>query len=79
MSDITKDANGNELQQGDSVQLTQDLDVKGSQINLKRGETIKNIRLVEDDLEVIECKVGKAQIVLKTCYLKKKVEKKRKK
>lgn len=66
-----KDSNGNILNEGDSVQLTRDLKVKGSSINLKRGSVIKNIHLVHNDQE-IECRVGKAQIVLKTAFLKKK-------
>ncbi len=66
----TKDSNGNLLQDGDCVTLTKDLKVKGSSINLKRGTTIKNIRLTDDDGEV-ECRQGKSTIVLKTCFLKK--------
>ena len=37
---------------------------------LKRGDKIKNIRLI-NDIENIECRVGKSQIVLKTCFIKK--------
>lgn len=66
----TKDSNGNILKDGDSVRTIKDLKVKGSNITLKRGETVKNIRLVGSEDEV-ECRVGKAQIVLKTCFLKK--------
>jgi protein PhnA len=65
-----KDSNGTLLNDGDSVQLIRDLKVKGSTINLKRGTIIKNIRLTYDE-EEIECRQGKSQIVLKTCYLKK--------
>lgn len=64
------DANGNELQNGDSVHLIQGLKVKGSSINLKKGEKVKNIRLTSHEGEV-ECRIGKATIVLKTCFLKK--------
>ena len=66
----TQDCNGKELKDGDSVQATKDLKVKGSNITLKRGETIKKIRLTENPDE-IECKIGKAQIVLKTEFFKK--------
>ena len=66
-----KDSNGNILEEGDSVQLTRDLKVKGSSLNLKRGTVIKNIRLTNSDQEV-ECRVGKAQLVLKAQFLKKK-------
>lgn len=69
MSD-TKDCNGNPLNNGDSVQLTQDLKVKGSSQKLKRGDVMKNIRLT-DNPEQIECGSGKSTLVLKTCFLKK--------
>lgn len=65
-----KDSNGTLLQEGDTVTLIQDLKVKGTSITLKRGTTIKNIRLTEDE-EEIECRVEKTQMVLKTCFLKK--------
>lgn len=66
-----KDVNGNVLNEGDSVRLIKDLKVKGSSINLKRGQVMKKIHLIEGDNEVIECREGKATIVLKTCFLKK--------
>lgn len=65
-----RDSNGNELQDGDSVQVIRDLKVKGSSINLKRGKTFKNIRLTSKSDEV-ECREGRSTIVLKTMYLKK--------
>lgn len=65
-----KDSNGNELNDGDSVQVIKDLKVKGSSITLKRGASYKNIRLTSKDDEV-ECREGKSTIVLKTCFLKK--------
>ncbi|NCO04803.1 MAG: PhnA protein [Candidatus Magasanikbacteria bacterium] len=71
----TKDCNGEILQQGDAVQLTKDLKVKGSPLNLKVGTSFKNIRLT-DNPEEVECKEGKTTIVLKTCFLKKKKNKK---
>ena len=37
---------------------------------LKRGDKIKNIRII-DNPNNIECRVGKSQIVLKTCFVKK--------
>ncbi len=65
-----KDANGNILNEGDSVSITQDLKVKNAS-NIKRGTKIKNIRLVEDDPDNIEGKVNGTMMVIKTCYLKK--------
>jgi protein PhnA len=65
-----KDSNGNELSDGDSVQVIKDLKVKGSSANLKQGKVFKNIRLTAKDDE-IECREGKSTLVLKTCFLKK--------
>ena len=65
-----RDSNGNELKDGDSVQVIRDLKVKGSSMSLKRGKTFKNIRLTSKSDEV-ECREGRSTIVLKTQYLKK--------
>jgi len=65
-----KDSNGNDLIDGDSVQVIKDLKVKGSSTTLKQGKLFKNIRLTSKDEEV-ECRDGKSTLVLKTCFLKK--------
>jgi protein PhnA len=65
-----KDSNGNELIDGDSVQVIKDLKVKSSSTVLKQGKVFKNIRLTSNDGEV-ECRDGKSTLVLKTCFLKK--------
>jgi len=65
-----QDSNGNELNDGDSVQVIKDLKVKGSSTVLKQGKVFKNIRLTSKDEEV-ECRDGKSTLVLKTCFLKK--------
>jgi len=71
-TDVTvRDSNGNELKDGDSVVVIKDLKVKGSSDTLKRGTSFKNIRLIEDDEEAIECGSGRNTVVLKTCFLKK--------
>ena len=66
----TKDSNGNELLEGDSVHVIKDLKVKGSSLTLKRGKVFKNIRLTDNEEEV-ECREGRSTLVLKTCFLKK--------
>lgn len=66
----TKDSNGNVLNDGDSVQVIKDLKVKGASMTLKRGTVIKKIQLTSNP-EHVDCRVGKGQIVLKTCFLKK--------
>ncbi|MBU3147068.1 zinc ribbon domain-containing protein YjdM, partial [Clostridium sp. CF012] len=53
---IIKDANGNVLNNGDSVTLIKDLKVKGSPTSLKKGTKVKNIRLVDGDHN-IDCKI----------------------
>ncbi|MDQ7079804.1 MAG: alkylphosphonate utilization protein [Paracoccaceae bacterium] len=66
----TRDSNGNELSDGDTVMVIKDLKVKGMSKTLKRGSQIKNIRLTGNP-EQIECRIGKATIVLKTAFMKK--------
>lgn len=67
----TKDAHGNVLQDGDSVQLIKDLKVKGTSVNLKRGTVIKNISLT-DNPDEIDCRHPKIKnLVLKTQFVKK--------
>ena len=72
MSDvIVKDSNGNRLADGDSVTVIKDLKVKGTNVTLKRGTLIKNIRLTDNEDE-IECNAEKVKgLVLRTEFLKK--------
>jgi protein PhnA len=66
-----KDSNGNALADGDTVTVIKDLKVKGTSVTLKRGTTIKNIRLTDDE-ELIECNAEKVKgLVLRTEFLKK--------
>ena len=66
----TKDSVGNLLNDGDTIVLTKTLKIKGMSKTLKRGDKIKNIRLI-NDINNIECRVGKSLIVLKNIYIKK--------
>jgi len=67
----TRDCNGTPLQDGDTVTLIKDLDVKGAGTTLKRGTTVKNITLT-DDPELIDCRTKEVKgLVLKTCFVKK--------
>ncbi len=68
---VVTDSNGTRLNDGDSVMPIKDLKVKGTSVTLKRGTTIKNIRLTGDE-DAVECRVGKKTFVLKTSFLKKK-------
>ena len=68
---VWKDANGNVLQDGDSVTVIKDLKVKGSSLVVKVGTKVKNIRLVEGDHD-IDCKIdGFGAMQLKTEFVKK--------
>ena len=67
---MVKDANNNVLKDGDTVKLIKDLKLKGTSSTLKRGTTVKNIRLTDNENE-IDCRVNKMSIVLKTEFVKK--------
>lgn len=68
---VVKDANGNILNDGDSVTIIKDLKVKGSSAPLKQGTKVKNIRLVEGDHN-IDCKIdGFGAMKLKSEFVKK--------
>lgn len=67
---IVKDANGNVLNDGDSVVLIKDLKLKGSSNTLKVGTKIKSIRIVDGDHE-LDCKSDFGSIMLKACFVKK--------
>ncbi|HIF24910.1 MAG TPA: alkylphosphonate utilization protein [Micavibrio sp.] len=68
---IIRDANGTELQDGDTVTVIKDLKVKGSSSVVKVGTKVKNIRLVGGDHD-IDCKIpGIGAMGLKSEYVKK--------
>ncbi len=68
---VVKDANGNILQDGDTVTVIKDLKVKGSSLVVKVGTKVKNIRLVEGDHN-IDCKIdGIGPMSLKSEFVKK--------
>lgn len=69
---IVKDSNGNILQDGDSITIIKDLKVKGATSDLKRGTKAKNIRLIDDGIHNIECKIdGFGAMKLKSEFVKK--------
>lgn len=66
-----RDANGNVLQDGDSVTVIKDLKVKGTSSVVKVGTKVKSIRLVEGDHD-IDCKIdGFGPMKLKSEFVKK--------
>ncbi|MBF0713410.1 alkylphosphonate utilization protein [Gemella sp. GH3] len=68
---VYRDANGNILQDGDTVSVIKDLKVKGASSVLKMGTRVKNIRLVDGDHN-IDCKIdGFGAMKLKSEFVKK--------
>ena len=68
---VHKDSNGNILSHGDTVVLTQALNVKGTNFSAPKGTIVKKIRLVADDVEQIEGKINEQMIVIITKYVRK--------
>ena len=68
---VVRDANGNVLQDGDTITVIKDLKVKGSSSVVKVGTKVKNIRLVDGDHD-IDCKIeGFGSMKLKSEFVKK--------
>lgn len=68
---IHKDSNGALLENGDTVVLIKDLNVKGGGFTAKRGTQVRRITLVHDNAEQIEGKVEGQKIVILTQFVKK--------
>lgn len=65
------DANGNELNDGDTVIVIKDLPVKGAPKPVKAGTKVKNIRLTDGDHN-ISCKIdGFGAMGLKSEFVRK--------
>src|SRR3954469_7827447 len=68
---VVRDANGNVLEDGDTVIVVKDLPVKGASSALKAGTRVKGIRLVEGDHN-IDCRIeGFGGMKLKSAFVKK--------
>tara|TARA_B110000003_G_scaffold172166_1_gene171773 strand:- start:6307 stop:6717 length:411 start_codon:yes stop_codon:yes gene_type:complete len=65
-----KDSNGVVLQDGDTVTLTKDLNVKGVSFTAKRGTAVRNTSLVADNPEQLEGRAYGTQIVILTKFVK---------
>lgn len=71
---VFRDANGNVLENGDTVALIKDLKVKGASSTIKSGTKVKGIRLLDDavDGHDIACKIeGIGAMYLKSEFVKK--------
>lgn len=68
---VIKDANGNVLNDGDSVIVLKNLPVKGAPGPVKAGTKVKNIRLTDGDHN-IDCKIdGFGAMALKSEFVRK--------
>jgi protein PhnA len=68
---VVRDANGNVLQDGDTVTVVKDLKVRGATSSLKVGTKVRNIRIVEGDHD-IDCKIdGFGAMQLKSEFVRK--------
>lgn len=68
---VVRDANGNVLNDGDTVVVIKDLKVKGASSVVKVGTKVKNIHLVDGDHD-IDCKIpGIGAMGLKSEFVKK--------
>jgi len=65
------DSNGVLLVNGDNVTLIKDLNVKGGGFTAKRGTTVRNISVVDDNAAHIEGRVEGQRIVILTQFVKK--------
>ena len=68
---LARCSNGKVLENGDTVLLTRDLDVKGSSLNLKQGTALEKIKLTGDPA-YIDVRIGKSTLAIKTEFIKKK-------
>ncbi|MET4655720.1 alkylphosphonate utilization protein [Exiguobacterium sp. Helios] len=70
-STVIRDANGNVLNDGDTITVIKDLKVKGTSLVVKQGTRVKGIRLVDGDHD-IDCKIdGLGAMKLKSEFVKK--------
>ena len=61
------------LENGDTIVLTQQLNVKGASFMAPKGTIVRKIRLVPDNAEQIEGKINNDTIVILTKFVKKSV------
>jgi protein PhnA len=69
--EIHKDSNGTSLSNGDTIVLTQGLNVKGANFMAPKGTIVRKIRLVPDNTEQIEGKINDQTIVILTKFVRK--------
>lgn len=68
---VVRDANGNVLNDGDTITVIKDLKIKGSSSVVKMGTKVKDIRLIDGDHD-IDCRIdGIGPMKLKSEFVKK--------
>ena len=70
-AEVHKDSNGTPITNGDTIVLTQNLNVKGTNFTAPKGTIVRKIRLVPDNIEQIEGKINDQTIVILTKYARK--------
>ncbi len=70
---VHKDSYGVPLSQGDTVVLTENLNVKGTSFSAPKGTIVRKIRLVPDNDQQIEGKINGETIVILTKFVRKSV------
>lgn len=71
VKEVHRDSNGNNLNNGDTIVLTQGLNVKGASFMAPKGTIVRKIRLVPDNTEQVEGKINEQTIVILTKYVRK--------
>ena len=71
VEDVYRDSYGVELLNGDTVILTQGLNVKGANFMAPKGTIVRKIRLVPENSEQIEGKINDQTIVILTKFVRK--------
>lgn len=69
--EVHKDSNGTSLANGDTIVLTQNLNVKGTNFTAPKGTVVRKIRLVPGNIEQVEGKINEQMIVILTKYVRK--------
>jgi protein PhnA len=68
---IHKDAYGVVLHSGDTIILTENLNIKGANFIASKGTTVRKIKVVPDNAEQIEGKIEGDTIVILTKFVRK--------
>lgn len=69
--EVHADSYGVALENGDTVVLTENLNVKGTSFSAPKGTIVRKIRLVPGNIDQIEGKINDQTIVILTKYVKK--------